>query len=123
MISEELQEERIEQCALRNKMDYRTPWERDFARIIHSAAFRRLQSKTQKFGLGDSDFYRTRLTHSIEVAQIGSAIVNFLNNSMVSRLLGKKTVQSITSRINGVYTAIKDWLKRLIGRAGSKGGK
>lgn len=76
MISESNQIERYESCGKRNENDYRTPWERDFARIIHSAAFRRLQSKTQIFGLGDSDFYRTRLTHSLEVSQISAAIVN-----------------------------------------------
>ena len=56
------------------KRDYRTPFQMDRDRIIHAHAFRKLQSKTQVFLSGEYDFYRTRLTHSMEVAQIGRSI-------------------------------------------------
>lgn len=54
--------------------EYRTVFEVNRDRIIHTSAFRRLQSKTQVFLSGEYDFYRTRLTHSIEVSQIGRSI-------------------------------------------------
>ncbi len=64
--------------AVRREDEYRSPFQIDRDRIIHTSAFRRLQSKTQVFLSGEYDFYRTRLTHSIEVAQIGRSICAFL---------------------------------------------
>ena len=56
----------------------RDPFEVDKGRIVHSGSFRRLQGKTQVLGVGERDFYRTRLTHSLEVAQLGRGLAKEL---------------------------------------------
>jgi dGTPase len=59
--------------------EYRTCYQRDRDRIIHSAAFRRLEAKTQVFFDPASDYYRTRLTHTMEVAQIARTMARILS--------------------------------------------
>jgi dGTPase len=59
--------------------EWRTHIKRDYGRIIHSASFRRQQGKTQVFPGHESDFFRNRLTHSLEVAQIAEGIADRLN--------------------------------------------
>jgi dGTPase len=67
---------------------YRTVYQRDRDRIIHCAAFRRLEYKTQVFVNSEGDYYRTRLTHTIEVAQIARTIARALglNEDLVEAL-------------------------------------
>src|SRR5277367_1720649 len=61
--------------------DYRTVFHQDRDRIMFSPAFRRLQAKTQVFQAGEYDFYRTRLTHSLEVSRIAESIAIWLRRA------------------------------------------
>lgn len=61
------------------KTDYREEYDRDYARVLHSPSFRRLQNKTQLFPGQENDFFRNRLTHSLEVSQIAASIAKKLN--------------------------------------------
>ncbi len=67
---------------------YRTCFQRDHDRIIHSTAFRRLEYKTQVFVIHEGDYYRTRLTHTLEVAQIAGTIARALrlNDDLVQSI-------------------------------------
>jgi dGTPase len=63
---------------LDDEPDYRTAFQRDRDRIIHTTAFRRLEYKTQVFINNEGDYFRTRLTHTLEVAQVGRTIARAL---------------------------------------------
>ena len=66
--------DRIRKQKQHGTQDFRTPFEQDYHRIINSPSFRRLQDKTQVFTLDQSDFVRTRLTHSLEVSAIAKSL-------------------------------------------------
>lgn len=63
----------------------RSPYQRDYDRILFSSAFRRLQDKTQVFPLAKSDYVRTRLTHSLEVSSVGRSLGVMVGDAIVSR--------------------------------------
>jgi dGTPase len=67
-------EDQLARCSgapgVRASEEGRDPFKKDYARLLHAPAFRRLQGKTQLFPGAESDYFRNRLTHSLEVAQI-----------------------------------------------------
>jgi dGTPase len=64
-------------------MHARSPFQRDYDRIVFSSAFRRLQDKTQVFPLAESDYVRTRLTHSIEVSCVGRSLGTLVGTELL----------------------------------------
>jgi dGTPase len=75
----------IEQSSLKNSLDGRSQFQKDFDRIVFSPAFRRLQDKTQVFPLPETDFVHTRLTHSLEVAVVGRSLGNLVGENIIDR--------------------------------------
>lgn len=80
-----LSEKRFRQSDVRSSQDGRNEFENDYARIVFSSSFRRLQDKAQVFPCDPNDFVRTRLTHSIEVAAIGRSIGISVENILKSK--------------------------------------
>ena len=80
-----VQEKSLEKRVREIEDDNRPPFERDYARILYSGAFRRLQGKMQIFGIEPSDFIRNRLTHSLEVAVLTNSIVNAINKNFFQK--------------------------------------
>ena len=75
----DLRKLRLDESTASMFSDEREAYERDYARLIQSPAFRRMQGKSQVFGAGTGDYYRTRLTHSLEVSQIAREVARRLN--------------------------------------------
>lgn len=75
---DELRDARFHESKKRDHFDTRSEIQQDYGRLVHSPPFRRLQGKSQVFGAGSGDYYRTRLTHTLEVAQISWQIAQRL---------------------------------------------
>lgn len=80
-----LGEQRFRKKSSSTKSDGRNPFENDYGRLISSAPIRRLQDKTQVFPLEESDYIRTRLTHSLEVSYLASSIGQSIENMLTKK--------------------------------------
>ena len=101
-----IQDKRFRDKSSSIKSDGRNPFENDYGRLISSAPIRRLQDKTQVFPLEQSDYIRTRLTHSLEVSyiasSIGQSIENFLINNKKDLKLERQGYLSSLLRVAGL---------------------
>src|SRR3984885_2718827 len=77
------------------KHDYRSVFHQDRDRLMFTSSFRRLQAKTQVFQAGEYDFYRTRLTHSLEVANIAKSIAVWLRRQETAAAVDPDLVEAI----------------------------
>jgi len=77
------------------KQDYRSVFQQDLGRILFTGAFRRLQAKTQVFQAGEYDFYRTRLTHSLDVASVAESISVWLRSRHPDVCVDRHLVEGI----------------------------
>jgi len=82
VVNTRLRVHRLHGTGKRGEGDRRSEFERDYSRIIHAPSFRLLEGRAQLFGVGAGDYYRTRLTHTLEVAQIA--------RNLASRLLRRQ---------------------------------
>lgn len=137
-----LSSKRMRESSSKNKktVDLRNEFEKDYHRIIGSASFRRLQDKTQVFPLDQSDFIRTRLTHSLEVSSFGKSLGQNIGENILKYRLDpgftpqmKEDICHILQCAGLIHdignppfghfgeTAIRDWFERNLNKLEYKG--